>query len=179
MRKDSIEFQLRPWTDSDQQSLVRHANDRGIWRNLWDRFPHPYTPADAEAWVRIASSRDPITDLAIAVDGEAVGGIGFVLHEDVERCSAEIGYWLGRDFWGRGLMTAAVREATAHAFAAYSLTRVFALPFAYNAPSFRVLEKAGYLREGVLRRSAIKDGVVVDQVLYAITDRDPPSAPRS
>ena len=165
-------FQLRPWRDGDQPALVRHANAREIWRNLRDRFPHPYTAEDADAWVETATRGDAIVDLAIAVAEEAVGGIGFVLQQDVERCSAEIGFWLGRAFWGRGIMTTAVRAATPHAFAACSLTRVFAVPFAHNHPSCRVLEKAGYLREGILRRSAIKEGVVVDRVLYAITDRE-------
>jgi RimJ/RimL family protein N-acetyltransferase len=143
-----------------------------VWLNLRDRFPHPYTRPDAESWVRFAAGATPETNFAIAVDGQAVGGIGLVLHDDVERCSAEIGYWLGRAFWGRGLATAAVRGLTGHAFAAHTLTRVYALPFADNAASIRVLEKAGYQLEGRLRRAAVKDGRVRDQAVYAITDED-------
>lgn len=172
-------FELRAWRDGDQASLVRHGNDRQIWRNLRDRFPHPYTAADADAWVALASARAPITNLAIVVNGEAAGGIGFTLHTDVERCSAEIGYWLGRRHWGRGIMTAAVRAATHWALEEFSLTRVFAVPFVHNVASFRVLEKSSYRREGVLRRSAIKDGRVVDRVLYAITDQDLAPGPGS
>lgn len=172
MQIDCDDFQLRPWQEGDQASLLRHANDRDIWRNLRDRFPHPYTAAGADAWVDVASQQQPITDFAIAVAGEAVGGIGVTLHQDVERCSAEIGYWLGRAYWGKGIMTRAVRAMTIHAVDTFSLTRVFAVPFVYNAASIRVLERAGYAREGILRRSAIKDGRVVDQIMYAITDRD-------
>ena len=163
---------LRPWRGGDESSLVLHANNREIWLNLRDRFPHPYTRADAGAWVQIATSRMPLTDLAIDVAGEAVGGVSLMLHDDVERVSAEIGYWLGEQFWGRGIMSAAVRCATEYAFEAFELTRIYALPYARNDASVRVLEKAGYRREGRLRRSAIKDGVVLDQVLYAITDLD-------
>jgi len=163
---------LRAWRDGDLPSLVRYANDREVWLQLRDRFPHRYTPADGQAWIRFASSRTPATELAIEVDGEASGGIGVTLQEDVERVSAELGYWLGRLLWNRGIMSAAVRAATEYAFAAFSLTRIYALPFASNAASQRVLAKAGYVREGLVRRSAIKDGALLDQVLYAITDSD-------
>jgi RimJ/RimL family protein N-acetyltransferase len=101
------------------------------------------------------------------VDGQAVGGIGFVLHGDVERVSAEIGYWIGEPFWGRGITTDAVRALTAYAIATHKLTRIYAVPFAWNAPSCRVLEKAGYVLEGRLRNSAIKDGTLTDQLQYA------------
>jgi ribosomal-protein-alanine N-acetyltransferase len=163
---------VRSWRPGDAESLVRNANDRGIWLALRDRFPHPYTREDAEGWIQFATSQAPGTAYAIDVGGEAVGGIGLQLRTDIERCSAEIGYWLGREYWGRGMVTAALRKVTAFALQTFSLTRVYALPFADNAASIRVLEKAGYICEGRLRRSAIKDGVVKDQVLYALTDED-------
>jgi RimJ/RimL family protein N-acetyltransferase len=163
---------VRSWRPGDEDSLTRHANDRGVWLNLRDRFPHPYTRPDAESWVRFAAAATPETNFAVAVNEQAVGGIGLVLHDDVERCAAEIGYWLGRAFWGRGLATAAVRGLTDHAFRARALTRVYALPFTDNTASIRVLEKVGYQLEGRLRRAAVKDGQVRDQALYAITDVD-------
>jgi RimJ/RimL family protein N-acetyltransferase len=101
-----------------------------------------------------------------------VGGIGLERGEDVERVTAELGYWLGRAFWGRGIVSAAVREITGYAFATLGLTRVYALPFAQNRGSIRVLEKAGYTREGRLRRSALKEGEILEQLLLAITDQD-------
>jgi [ribosomal protein S5]-alanine N-acetyltransferase len=161
---------IRSWRPGDEGTLVRLANDREVWLNLRDRFPHPYTAADARSWIRFAPAQQPETYLAIAVHDEVAGGISLTLFEDVERTSAEIGYWLGREFHGRGIATSAVIAFTAHAFATYPITRVFALPYARNSASVRVLEKAGYSREGVLRRSAIKDGVILDQLLYAITD---------
>jgi RimJ/RimL family protein N-acetyltransferase len=159
--------QVRTYRVSDAESLAAHANNRKVWLNLRDAFPHPYTRKDARAYIGAALACPQETHFAIAVDGQAVGGIGFRLHEDVERVCAEIGYWLGEPFWGRGIVTEALIAVTAHAVRAHGLTRVFAVPFAWNPASFRVLEKAGYVREGVMRRSAIKDGRVVDQVLYA------------
>lgn len=163
---------VRAWRWEDEPSLARHADDREVSRRLRDSFPHPYTREDARRFIGFARGQEPRTTFAIAVDGEAVGGIGLRLGQEVERRSAEIGYWLGRAFWGRGIATAAVRGLTGFAFEAFGLTRVFAVPFENNPASMRVLEKCGYLREGVMRRSVVKDGVVMDQILYAITDED-------
>lgn len=176
MRIDCGDFELRPWQEGDQPHLVRHANDREIWRNLRDQFPHPYRAADADRWVRQAARQQPVTDFAIVIDGYPGGGIGVKLRADVERCSAEIGYWLGQTFWGRGIMASAVRAVTRYAMPTLQLTRLYAVSFAYNVRSHRVLEKAGYSHEGTLRRSAIKDGIVVDQRMYGITDLDLESA---
>ena len=135
--------------------------------NLRDAFPHPYTSRDAREYIRSVRQRTPETTFALAVQDEAVGSIGFVLHPDVERVSAEIGYWLAEPFWGRGIATEALVAITRHAIDAHRLTRIYALPFAWNAASCRVLEKAGYVLEARLRRSAIKDGQITDQLQYA------------
>ena len=163
---------IRSWRHGDEVTLPLHANNRRIWINLRDRFPHPYTRADAEQWIRHITVKTPETNFAIDVDGEAVGGIALVLQDDVDRCSAEVGYWLSEQYWGRGIVTAALKAITDYAFKHLELTRVFAVPFAHNTASARVLEKAGYRREARMRRSAIKDGVVLDQFLYAKTDDD-------
>ena len=136
--------------------------------NLRDRFPSPYNLADADAWLKLASETDPETHLAIDVDGTAVGGIGFEILDDFDQCSAEIGYWLGESYWGRGLASAALRAVTDYAFDHHNLTRIFAIPFAGNGRSRRVLEKAGYAFEGIMRRSVRKRGVVIDAALYAV-----------
>ena len=159
--------EVRSWQIGDVASLVTHANNRKIWINVRDRFPHPYTPADGRAFVRASRRAEPETNFAIAVAGAAVGAIGFMLQSDVDRVSAEIGYWLGEALWGRGIVTEALVAVTRYAIERHGLTRVFALPFAHNTASCRVLEKAGYVREGHLRRSAIKDGAIVDQIQYA------------
>ena len=158
---------VRSWQLSDATSLVANANNRKIWINLRDRFPHPYTEKDARFFLRSIRDMDEETFFAIAVGDAAVGGIGFRLQADVERVSAEIGYWLGEPFWGRGIATEAVVAVTRYAIERHKLTRVFALPFASNVASCRVLEKAGYSIEGRLRQSAIKDGIVLDQLQYA------------
>jgi RimJ/RimL family protein N-acetyltransferase len=157
----------------DKPALLRHANNRNLWRNLRDRFPHPYLAADADAWLsRVAAALPPEGIYAIDIAGEAVGGVGVERHSDVRRCSADIGYWLAETFWGRGIATEAVRAVTAAALAEPGLWRLEAGVFAWNTASMRVLQKAGYVREGIQARAAFKDGVAVDQVLYAIT-RDP------
>ncbi len=167
MRIPLTHGEVRSWRDSDAESLVRHANNPQIASKLRDAFPHPYTLGDARAFLERHLDVKPETLFAIAIDGQAVGGIGFRLHEDVERVSAEIGYWLGESYWGRGITTDALRAVTAFAVKQHRLTRVFALPFEDNAASCRVLEKAGYVLEGRMRKSAIKGGKVVDQWLYA------------
>ena len=159
--------EVRSWQASDVVSLVAHANSRKVWANLRDRFPHPYTARDGQTFVRHARSMSPETFFAIAVNGAAAGGIGFVLQSDVDRVSAEVGYWLGEAFWRRGITTEALGAVTRYAIENHGLTRLFALPFAHNTASCRVLEKAGYVLEARLRRSAIKDGLIVDQFQYA------------
>ncbi len=159
---------VRSWRTADVAALVKHANNANIARQLRDRFPHPYTAAEARRFIEGVVPVRPVTTFAIDVDGEAVGGIGFSAGTDVERYSAEIGYWLSERFWGRGIATEAVHIVSEYAFATCNLLRLFALPFADNARSMRVLEKAGYTREAVLRSSSVKNGVPRDQALYAL-----------
>jgi ribosomal-protein-alanine N-acetyltransferase len=158
---------VRDWSTGDLESLVRHANNRNIWINLRDRFPHPYLEEHGRKFLDHITAQTPSTVWAIEVDGEAAGGIGIERLTDVERVSAEIGYWLGEGYWKRGVMTEAVKTITAHVFRQFDVTRIFALPFADNVGSVRVLEKAGYVREGMLKDSAMKDGQLRDQYIYA------------
>jgi [ribosomal protein S5]-alanine N-acetyltransferase len=157
---------VRPWRVDDVDALVVHANDAEVARQLRDRFPHPYTRADALRFIDYAVV-EATGNLAIEVDGEAVGAIGYIPGTDIERYSAEIGYWLGRKHWGRGIATDALRTLTEHLFREENLLRLFAVPFADNAASARVLEKAGYVCEGRLRSSCVKSGVPRDQWMYA------------
>jgi RimJ/RimL family protein N-acetyltransferase len=158
---------VRSWRMGDAEALARHANNKKIWLNLRDAFPHPYSMQDAREFIKSLRHRTPETTFAISVNGEAAGSVGFVLRHDVERVSAEIGYWLAEPFWGRGIATEALAAMTAYAIATHQLTRIYALPFAWNAASCRVLEKAGYVLEARLRRSAIKNGVITDQLQFA------------
>jgi len=151
----------------DAESIVRQANNINVARQLRDRFPHPYTRANAMAFLKAATNAPEPSNLAIEVSGEAVGAIGYVSGMDVERYSAEIGYWLGESHWGRGIVTEALVLVTTHVFESGNMLRLFALPFADNLSSIRVLEKAGYVREARLRASSVKYGEPRDQVLYA------------
>jgi ribosomal-protein-alanine N-acetyltransferase len=164
---------LRPWRKSDKPALVRHANDRQVWRNLTHTFAYPYTEADANWWFQHVAMQPAGTLLAIEVAGEASGGIGIHLNEGVHAKWAEIGYWLGSSCWGRGIATEAVRAMTAHAFARFDLIRLQAGVFAWNPASMRVLEKCGYHEEAILRRSVFKDGKITDKHLYVRFCDDP------
>jgi RimJ/RimL family protein N-acetyltransferase len=161
------EYIIRDWRRDDAAAIARHADNPKIARNLRDAFPSPYTPADAEEFLSRVLAKARPTAFAIATQSEAIGGIGLVPGHDVERMNAELGYWLAEDYWGRGIMTSLVTAFTARAFDEFSLNRIFATPYAYNAGSARVLQKAGFTLEGRLRASAVKDGAVVDQLLYA------------
>ncbi len=161
---------LRPLRAEDAAAIATHANNRKIWLNVRDMFPHPYAVADAKRFISMVAGQQRPTVLAIDVNGEAAGTIGLRLQEDVERVSAELGYWLAEPFWGRGITTAAVRGMVRYAFPTFGLTRIFALPYAHNTASARVLEKAGFHLEARLRRSVVKDGAVLDQLQYAIND---------
>jgi len=163
---------VRPFREEDVAALAKHANDRDVWLQLRDRFPHPYTEADARHFLEHVRRADPLTHFAIEVDGEAVGGIGLDPQVDIHAISAEIGYWVGRAVWGRGVATAAVRALTGFVFERDRWRRLFAGVFSTNPASMRVLEKVGYRCEGVLRQAVIKDGRVLDQAVYGLTRED-------
>ena len=167
MRIELGEWCVRSLVAGDAESITKYANNRNISLNLRDRFPYPYTRADAEGFIAAAWAQRPETDFAIASRSEAIGGIGFHPQADVHRLTAEIGYWLGEPFWGRGIATRAVRAVTAWAFATTSLERLYACVFATNPASARVLSNAGYQFEGRMRRAVIKDGRILDQLIYA------------
>ena len=167
MRLELDRCVVRHWHSRDLASLVRHADNARVAAQLRDRFPHPYTADAGRAFLTYVASQAPVTTWAIECDGMAAGAIGIEVQRDVERVSAEIGYWLGEPYWGRGIVTDALRAVTKESFLRFELLRLFALPFADNAASVRVLEKAGYVVEGHMRQSAIKNGVVRDQFLYA------------
>lgn len=170
---------IRPWLPSDAPALARLADNRAVWRNLRDAFPNPYSKKDARAWIRAVTRQVPCMHFAIAAEAGAApgpgadsgpmpaGGIGIIPGSDVHAGTAEIGYWLGEPFWGRGIMSAALDAFTAFAFAEFRLRRLYAYVLEWNPASMRVLEKCGYVAEGWLRKSALKDGAVADEILYA------------
>jgi RimJ/RimL family protein N-acetyltransferase len=160
---------IRDWRLDDAESLARHANNRNVSRNLRDRFPHPYGIEDAKEFIQRAMSGQPEQNFCIEIDGAAVGGIGFRFGEDVHRHTAEFGYWLAEEFWGKGIMTEAVTAFVNYCLGNFPLNRMFASAYANNPASARVLEKAGFVFEGRLRKNVVKDGEVLDSLLYAKT----------
>jgi [ribosomal protein S5]-alanine N-acetyltransferase len=160
-------YVIRDWQKEDAASIVQYAGNRKIWINLRDAFPHPYTMADAEAFLYRAMQMQPGSYFAIVFDSEAIGSIGLMAGTDVHRFTAELGYWLAEPFWGNGIMTAAVRALSEYALQKLGFHRIFAEPYTTNAASARVLEKAGFTLEGIMRASVFKDGRMLDQYLYA------------
>jgi [ribosomal protein S5]-alanine N-acetyltransferase len=171
MEKSIDEYILRDWRRDDAPSIAKYANNRKIWLNLRDGFPHPYTCQHAEEFIARAMQSTPATLFAIAAQDEAIGSIGLMKGADVHRFTAELGYWLAEPFWGRGIMTGAVRCITTYAIEELGLHRVYAEPYTDNIASAKVLEKAGFVREGIMRSSAFKDGTFCDQFLYSFIVR--------
>ena len=158
---------LRPWRAGDKADLLRHADNRRVWRNMTHTFPHPYTEADADLWLAIAANPGASIQLAIEVDGRAVGGVGAIAGEGVYANTAQFGYWLGEPFWGQGIATAAAGALVARIGSEGLFARLEAQVFEWNPASMRVLEKCGFQREALLRCAATKDGMLIDTVLYA------------
>ena len=161
--------ELRAYTLADAESLARYADNPQIAGNLRDGFPHPYTIEDARQFIGIAMAKDPPTLLAISDGREAIGGIGLMVKTDVHRFTAELGYWLGEPFWGRGIVTESIRAIVGYGFDTLGLQRIFAEPYDSNPASCRALEKAGFTLEGRLKKNVFKKGVVRDSLMYAIT----------
>ena len=169
-----MEFQLnksllRPWRHGDEIALAKHANNRKIWKNVRDHFPSPYTLPDAERWIFHAATNLHDTVFAIVVNGNAVGSIGLIAKEDVYRKSMEIGYWLGEEFWGKGIMSEAIGAITEYGFLKFDVVRIYADVFEWNTASARVLEKNGFVCEARLKKAIIKDGKIGDVLMYAKT----------
>jgi len=167
MNLDCGKCRVRDWRLADKPSLLRLADNRNVARNLAHRFPHPYTETDADAWFVLLANKPQPTAWAIDVGGEAVGGIGIDVGEGIYAKTARFGYWLGEPLWGQGIMTAAVRATADFALDHFDLVRLEAPVFEWNPASMRVLEKCGFVREGVQRKGVYKEGRIIDAVIYA------------
>jgi ribosomal-protein-alanine N-acetyltransferase len=161
-------FIIRGWKKGDEASLQKHADNLKVSACLMDRFPSPYTMEAAEFWVDSLLDQDPLVNFAITIDDQVIGGIGLEPRQDVYRKTAILGYWLSEELWGRGIMPEAVKLLTHYAFTQLGFIRLQASVYSKNPASMRVLEKAGYVKEGILRNAVIKNGVVMDEHLYAI-----------
>lgn len=165
-----MDFELRKWRAEDAPDVARYANNENIARNLRDTFPYPYTLGDAESYIRSCMNEPEERKLcrAIEADRHVVGSIGVFLCSDVYRKSAELGYWLAEEYWGRGIMSEAARRICAEAFGRYDIVRIYAEPFSYNAASRKVLENAGFTFEGVMKSGVYKCGNIYDYCMYSL-----------
>jgi ribosomal-protein-alanine N-acetyltransferase len=157
---------LRSWEPEDAKELAKIANNPKITKNLVDTFPSPYTLKCAKAWIKTNKGRKRQTHFAITIDNKIAGGIGFSIDKD-NKFSAGGGYWLGEEYWGKGIATEALIAVTDYTFKKFKLQRMYAKVYTWNPASARVLEKAGYQLEGTLRKNTIKAGKVVDEWLYS------------
>lgn len=169
MEWDLGDLRIRPWRKGDEDGIAKHADNPNVARNLRDTFPHPYSREDAVRWIEMCEDEEmKLTNWAIEVGGEAVGGIGLVLMQDVHRLTAEIGYWLGEEHWNKGIVTRAVGVICKHGFEELGLVRIFTAIYAWNPASGRVLEKNGFVKEGIERKGIFKEGKIIDAIVYAL-----------
>lgn len=161
---------IREWKVSDAEALAGLLNDKKILDNLRDGLPYPYTTDDALFYINSCISADKNSNFCFAIvyNDKVVGSIGIFRQDNIHFRTAELGYYIGADYWGKGIMTEAVRLACKHVFGSTDIVRIYAEPFAENIGSCRVLEKNGFILEGVLRKNAYKKGVFRDMKMYAL-----------
>ncbi|RLD77015.1 MAG: N-acetyltransferase [Bacteroidetes bacterium] len=159
---------LREWKVEDVKSLVKHANNWAIAKNLTDKFPYPYTENDGLNFIKYASEEKSNVIFAIDINGKACGGIGLHPQTDIHKKNAELGYWLGEPFWGNGIITSAIKEVIKFGFNNLEIDRIFARPFGSNIASQRVLEKSGFKLEGKFEKTVWKTDKYEDELIYAI-----------
>ncbi|HMT29330.1 MAG TPA: GNAT family protein [Bacteroidia bacterium] len=163
-----MEIQLRPWDISDLNNLVKYGNNIKIASNLTDTFPHPYTENDGIAFIERVTKDKPVKVFAIELNKEAIGSIGLFPQQDIFRKNAELGYWIAEPFWGQGITTKAIQLITEYGFKNLDLVRIFARPFGTNIGSQRALQKAGFKLEAKYENTIFKNGVFLDELVYAI-----------
>jgi [ribosomal protein S5]-alanine N-acetyltransferase len=161
-------LELRPLQESDNVALANLANNKKIWNNVRDAMPHPYSLENADFFINLVRKENPNHILAITLEGVFCGMIGLHRQNDVYRLSAELGYWIGEPFWGKGIATAAVQSMVKLGFETLELRRIYAGVFEHNLASMHVLEKCGFEKEGILRKAVIKNNIVLDEHRYAI-----------
>jgi [ribosomal protein S5]-alanine N-acetyltransferase len=159
---------LRSFRFGDEDSLQFHANNPAVWNNLRDSFPHPYLKNDAVDWISAHHQQLKPLNLAITVEDQVIGGIGLIPQTDIYKLNAEIGYWLGEAFWGKGIMTDALKGMLVYAFGNFNFIRIYAGVFETNPASMRVLEKAGFQKEAIHRKAILKNGRILDEHVYSI-----------
>ncbi len=166
--------ELRKWRLEDAGALASMLSDKRVQDNLRDGLPYPYSEQDGRDYITAMLSADENSTFAFAIiyEGKVIGSIGAFRQSNIHRRTAELGYYIGADYWGKGIMTEAVKQLCGYIFENTDIIRIFAEPFAYNKGSCRVLEKAGFEFEGVMRSNAVKNGRVIDMRLYGLVKED-------
>ncbi len=169
-----MECKIREWQIEDAENLASVINNKKIQDNLRDGIPYPYTVENAKEFITsmLSADKDETYAFAITVDDKAVGSIGVFRCNNIHFRSAEMGYYIAESYWGKGIGTNAVKQACKYIFDHTDIIRIFAEPFSYNTASCHILEKAGFHCEGILRKNAIKNGVILDMKMYALTKED-------
>ena len=163
-----MKFKIRPWDLDDLTDLVRHAGNYNVAKNLRNRFPHPYSIADGEKFIRYQMEKDPTQHFAITANGHAIGSIGLMLMKDIHCKNAEIGYWIAESYWGKGVMSSMVPEIVGYGFENFDITRIFAVVSNRNIGSGKVLENSGFDLEARFKSTLFKNGSFHDELVYAI-----------
>lgn len=168
-----MDCSIRKWKLTDAKTLANLLNNKNIQNNLRDGLPYPYTQKDAEYYISDMLSADPDKTFAFAitVDDMAIGSIGVFRRDNIHFRTAEMGYYIGEAYWGRGYGASAIKQTSQYIFEHTNIIRIFAEPFADNAASCRALEKAGFQNEGLMRSNAVKNGRVLDMKLYSLIKR--------
>lgn len=161
---------IRKWELSDAADLAAVISNKKVQDNLRDGLPYPYTQEDGKEYISamLSAKEDETFAFAIVADGKVIGSIGCFRQGNIHRQTAELGYYIAEEYWGRGIMTEAVMQICQYVFGRSDILRIYAEPFARNAASCRVLEKAGFQYEGTLRSNAVKNGEVVDMRMYSL-----------
>jgi len=161
---------LREWRVEDAPDLAAAISNKKVLDNLRDGIPYPYTEQDGVEFINATLNAEKGSRYAFAITyyGKVIGSIGVFRKENVHRFTAELGYYIAEPYWGKGIMTDAVRRICAYVFENTDIIRIFAEPYAYNAASCRVLEKSGFQYEGTLRSNAIKNGKIIDMKMFAL-----------
>ena len=160
---------IRRWELSDARDLATALSNKKIQDNLRDGLPYPYTEQDGKEFISamLAANENDTFAFAITVNGKVIGSIGAFRQTNIHNKTAELGYYIAEEYWGKGIMTEAVKQLCDYVFSHTDIIRIYAEPFAYNIGSCRVLEKAGFQYEGTLRSNALKNGNVFDMKMYS------------
>ncbi|WP_409015820.1 GNAT family N-acetyltransferase [Anaerostipes caccae] len=161
---------IRKWKLSDAEDLAAALSNTKIQNNLRDGLPYPYTEKDGTEYITdmLSADEDQTFAFAVTADSKVVGSIGVFRQENIHRQTGELGYYIAEEYWGKGIMTEAVKQICTYVFDKSDMIRIYAEPFAYNAASCRVLEKAGFQYEGTLRNNVVKNGKVIDMRMYSL-----------